>query len=302
MKGTYQTKELIENALKTERDTKQTSFAEIVKGSCKDMVKEVTTKLDSVTREHVSRGVEGQNRNEVAGILDSFLDKEQRKMNLVIHNLQESHGDNVHERATRDAEKVTTMVREVFKIVIHITRCFRVGRKRDDKPRLLIISLDDIGTKHEILKNARELRNVDGYGNIFISPDLTKSEREQGKKTRDELSRRRNAGEKDLVIWRGKIIKKTVQHEATRSAPPEAAHRDHGVPVPNHRHQVSHNGRATVSTVSDEPVVDITPRAGGHDLGTGQEGTGIFNDTPQQHLAGSASAVFQMHDPPRVQN
>ena len=148
----------------------------------------------------------------MAGILDSFLDKEQKKMYLVIHNMEESSGKDARERASKDAEKFKAMIRETMRIVVHTTKCFRVGRKREGKPRLLIISVDDLDTKHEILRHARDLRSTDEYGNIFITPDLTKSEREQGKRMREELDRRREAGEKDLVIWRGKIIKKSVQH------------------------------------------------------------------------------------------
>ena len=144
----------------------------------------------------------------------SFLDKEQRKMNLVIHNMQESSGENARERASKDADKFKVMIREGFKLVVHTTKCFRVGKKNEDKPRLLIVTLDDREVKYEILRHARDLRNTEEYGNIFITPDQTKMEREQGKKTRDELARRRNAGENDLVIWRGKIVKKTGEQRA----------------------------------------------------------------------------------------
>ena len=122
--------------------------------------------------------------------------------------MEEPSTDGAHERASKDAENFKVMIRETMKIVVHTTKCFRVGRRREERPRLLIVSVDDLDTKHEILRHARDLRGIDNYGNIFITPDLTKSEREreQGKKTRDELARRREAGEKDLVIWRGKNI------------------------------------------------------------------------------------------------
>ena len=61
---------------KQDDQQKQIRFAEIVKGSCSKMVKVVSTKLDSVTQDSVSRGSAGQSRNDVAGILDS-LDEEQ---------------------------------------------------------------------------------------------------------------------------------------------------------------------------------------------------------------------------------
>ena len=146
-------------------------------------------------------------------------------MNLVVHNMQESPGENARERAKGDAEKFKVMIQESMRLVVRTTKCFRVGKKTDDKPRLLIITLDDLDTKHDILRHARDLRNSDDYGNIYITPDLMKAEREQGRKTREELNRRRNAGEKDLVIWRGKIVRKThSQGTETRTPPAEASH------------------------------------------------------------------------------
>ena len=273
---------LIEKSIKTEHEQKQTSFAEIVKQSCNNLTKEVTTKLDSVTQGNASRGNMGQNRNEVAGILDSFLDKEQRKMNLVIHNMEEPSAEGARERASKDAENFKVMIRETMKIVVHTTKCFRVGRRREERPRLLIVSVDDLDTKHEILRHARDLRGIDNYGNIFITPDLTKSEREQGKKTRDELARRREAGEKDLVIWRGKIIKKNTQAHDARI--PQAAV-DQGRPAPNVQQEDTIHEARKVTEPPHDPESD-----GGK--GRNQDGgqtvrgpTGIFTDI--QHSDGS---------------
>ena len=42
---------------------------------------------------------------------------------------------------------------------------------------------------------------------LYITPDLTKAERETAKKLREELKARKLAGEEDLVIKKGRIIK-----------------------------------------------------------------------------------------------
>ena len=245
----------IEDSFKMEQQQKQLSFAEIVKGSCKEMMKEVTTKLDTVSQHKASvDAVSGQNKNEVAGLLDSFLDKEQRKMNLVIHNMDESSGADARERARKDADKFKTMVREGLKLVVNTTKCFRVGKKKDDKPRLLIITLEDLDTKHEILRNARDLRNSAEYDNIYITPDMTKLEREQGKKTRDELAQRRNAGEKDLVIFRGKIIKRTYPRKPSMTGKaPTAENNQEDMHENRQRDRVTTTGAVPTSAAATNP-------------------------------------------------
>ena len=41
---------------------------------------------------------------------------------------------------------------------------------------------------------------------MYVSPDLTMKEREINRALHQELKRRKEAGEKDLIIKRGKII------------------------------------------------------------------------------------------------
>ena len=43
--------------------------------------------------------------------------------------------------------------------------------------------------------------------NIYINPDLTKQEREDGKRLRSQLAERRAKGERNPIIRRAKIIK-----------------------------------------------------------------------------------------------
>ena len=50
------------------------------------------------------------------------------------------------------------------------------------------------------------LRKSAKWQSVFISPDLTIKEREINRALHQELKRRKEAGEKDLVIKRGKII------------------------------------------------------------------------------------------------
>ena len=50
------------------------------------------------------------------------------------------------------------------------------------------------------------LRKIPKWQSVYVSPDLTMKEREINRALHQELKRRKEAGEKDLIIKRGKII------------------------------------------------------------------------------------------------
>ncbi len=88
-----------------------------------------------------------------------------------------------------------------------------MAEKNDEKPRLLKIRLRSPKVKRKILNKAKELKEseIEHIKKIFITPDLTPAERDENKKLRNELQRRKDAGESGLGIRRGKIVKmKTV--------------------------------------------------------------------------------------------
>ena len=73
-----------------------------------------------------------------------------------------------------------------------------MGKKIDGKTRLLIVTLENLSSKHNIMRLAHQLRQSTSYINIYITPDLTRKERETKKKLWDELSSNRRAGE---TVW-----------------------------------------------------------------------------------------------------
>ena len=64
------------------------------------------------------------------------------------------------------------------------------------------------------MRNAKNLRNSNTYKKVFISPDLLPKEREVNKLLHQELKRRKEAGEVNLIIRRGKIISKQVSSDS----------------------------------------------------------------------------------------
>ena len=67
---------------------------------------------------------------------------------------------------------------------------YRLGKKNEGaeaKPRPLIVRIVDEETREKVLRDARKLRNVEGWNRVFVSPDLTWQQREEGKKIEKKL-------------------------------------------------------------------------------------------------------------------
>ena len=96
---------------------------------------------------------------------------------------------------------------------VEIEEITRMGRESDErngirnKPRPLLVKLREAKNKWRIIANAKWLResSFEGIRKVSIAPDMTKKEREENKKLREEVSLRRENGE-NIKIHRGKII------------------------------------------------------------------------------------------------
>ena len=122
-------------------------------------------------------------------------------------------------RETEDIEAVKRMCKSVNIHDIFILKAIRLGSSNkkgtaETKPRLLLVSLDEIKKKRQLLARSKSLRQHDEWNQVYISPDLTPKEREDGKKLRDKL-KEMHAGNSDsnyqYIIKRGKIIKVKVE-------------------------------------------------------------------------------------------
>ena len=61
--------------------------------------------------------------------------------------------------------------------------------------------LNDLEKKRELLNNAKKFILSQNFGRIFISPDMTKEEREQDKELRDRLKNERDGEGRDGYKW-----------------------------------------------------------------------------------------------------
>ena len=192
---------LNEHQEKEKQSIQEVSFADIVKGSCDEIVSKITSTIEGMPQ----------------GMGKEALEREKRKCNVVVHNLPESQAESSKARSDEDIRNVMDIVKDELRVYARIVGAFRVGQRQRDRPRLLIVKFETEAAKWDVVRYARHLQHSHKWGNIYINPDLTKDERQAGKLLRQELDKRRKNGGKDLVIRNKRIIQVEGSDEKYRN-------------------------------------------------------------------------------------
>ena len=141
------------------------------------------------------------------------MESEHRKKNVIVHGVPESEAEASDERINDDLAVLAAMFQEVKVDNIQVESVVRLGKKASDptqNPRPMKLVLNSEENKISLLKNAKNLREKQegGWSKVFIHRDMTPKQREARKPLVAELKERKAKGEKDLTIFRGKIVKK----------------------------------------------------------------------------------------------
>ena len=142
-------------------------------------------------------------------LLDDLSDQYRRRRNLIISGVPEPSGGSADERKHSDVGKVT----DIFEAIsvndnVSVVHVHRIGRIMEGRNRLLRVVLRDEDSKYLVLKEARQLRNTPSFQKVFVNPDLTQTQRREGKRLREELKRRKDAGE-DVILRRNRIVSRS---------------------------------------------------------------------------------------------
>lgn len=190
-------------------------FEELWKGKEEEIVEITTKKVLKVLSSKESEMTIAQHAVEkVLEVIEEREEKEKKKNNIVVFNLAESIKETVTERKEEDKIRLDTVIQGSLKIEDYeIEDIYRVGRPDQNKPRPTIVKLKEGRAKWEIIKNAQRLREDPNQDNrkVGIAPDMTRKEREENRKLREELQRKRDGGGR-WIIKRGKIVNLDVQH------------------------------------------------------------------------------------------
>lgn len=188
------------------------------------------TKLEHLIAERPTpcKGDDISSINDVESIVKNAIERnnaesrdiESRKCNILIHNVKESTEGDAAKRKSDDTE----VVKEIFEAANlkldtgYVRNVVRLGKKAQQvsesqeepvtRPRLMKVTFKNSDARQDILRVAPEIRHSEKFSNTFVSPDMTPTQRQESKKLREELLRRRDAGEKDITIKNWKIVKK----------------------------------------------------------------------------------------------
>jgi hypothetical protein len=146
-------------------------------------------------------------------------ERAKKKCNVVIRGIEEVedieeddergiHGKTDEEIANHLFHEVVgardVVVKEVTRVPSGIT---------PGKPRLIVAKLENSDMKFKLLRKTRVLKDKAGWDRTYVAPDKTKREREEDKVLRDELQRRKDAGEKNWKINKGRFVPRTQPQE-----------------------------------------------------------------------------------------
>jgi hypothetical protein len=168
---------------------------------------------DAASTEYIDKRIDEK-------VHDAFreeMDKERRKCNLIIHGLEENANGDLSEQKLQDEGRVKDALYSIKAELTAVpTELTRLGEKKPGRIRPVRITVNSITAKRDILSKARLLRENASFDNVYIGPDLTFKEREANTVLVKELKTRRDAGERNLMISRGKIIAKPQAHSGER--------------------------------------------------------------------------------------
>jgi hypothetical protein len=167
----------------------------------------ITSMVDNKLPKDATPVQTARHQAEIIGSVDEYLDRDGRKRNLILYGVAEQTTGSREERMRKDGEAFADLTKEEFKLNVKITKAIRLGRKVGDRPRILLVTLEDPEEKRDILRRSKDLRRSTTRRNVYIQSDETPKERATSRELRAVLKARRDAGENNIVILNGAIVK-----------------------------------------------------------------------------------------------
>ena len=214
--------------INTKADKTQVEAVESSLHIVTDKVNDLENKVSNLDIDKINGHVETLvNRH-----LEDSREKERRKNNIIVYNVEESEEADPTTRVAEDSNKIKSFFKKDLKIVdTKVHKIFRVGKKTDTaentneasqtdgatngtgglgkKPRPIKVQFQDQGNKTKVMKSYWDLKKEGKKAEYPLSNDFSKAERDAHTKLKAELKQRlENNPDEQLVIRRGKIVKK----------------------------------------------------------------------------------------------
>ena len=155
----------------------------------------------------VASGMERAKEEVKDEMRDELKRREENKDKITVYGLKEPNDADGKKRKCEDEEMVKTMAAEIgvdFKGEIKAS--YRSGEKIGDRPRPLIVTIEDEETREGILANARRMSGKDEWRRVFVGQALTWSQREEARKEEKKLKDEATKKTEELAGGEGKYI------------------------------------------------------------------------------------------------
>ncbi|XP_069109401.1 uncharacterized protein MCAP_0864-like [Argopecten irradians] len=189
-----------------EFETRITQIESELKNKCdenkvRDIIKEEMA--TGVNRETQSLSTEApKTTTNTQEVLSELEDRKKRENNIICFGIEEQTSNEGSERKRKDEKTIRDILSACKlnkELLDSITKVVRLGKikkpesnakeNEDAKPRPILVSFGSIEDKKLFFKNIRELQTTKEYKSVRISNDLTKTERENEAKLRDDANR-----------------------------------------------------------------------------------------------------------------
>lgn len=181
--------------IKKEGNETKISFAEIMKEE-KRLADKEQAGITSMNVGINKGGGERQLQMEMA----EAIERDKRRNKLVMMGIPESNCE----------VRENDIVREVLDCLVGETKVEfenlgRIGRK-GDRARPVRILIVDNTCRRKLLARAKKLKDMTGKDKIYIAPDLTRKQQDEDRVLREEVRRRKQAGEQRVYISKGVVV------------------------------------------------------------------------------------------------
>lgn len=166
-------------------------------------ISELREAILSLRNEISKKNVESINDTVFEELIRELGDRNDRKQNIILFNLDEPENPNSNERILHDLDTAravlqeTSAVADVVNITVNRLGRFNANRERN---RPLRIGLSSVGDVHKIIKSAKNLQNSAKFSKVKIAMDKTPRQLSYYKKVKTEMENRIQQGEAGLVI------------------------------------------------------------------------------------------------------
>ena len=141
----------------------------------------------------VASGMEKAKEEVKDELREEMQKREENRENLVVYGLKESEEDDEMKQKDEDVTVVMRMATEIgVEFKGEVKSIYRAGKKIGDRPRPLVVKIEDDETREGILANARKMAGKDDWKTLRVSRlDVEKEEmRKEEKKLKEDAENR----------------------------------------------------------------------------------------------------------------